>query len=249
MRCAGEADDYAIARRLSEPWSTWNPTDTEVRACPADDAFSLVREQMVTGVSRRPLPLSETPSSVTVIPAAEISAMGYRTLGEALRWVRGLFVTDDRNYTFLGVRGLQRPGDYNNKILLTLDGHSLNGAVYGDAAIGPELGLDLEQVERIEVVRGPGSTFYGSYAALAVVNVVTRRPHGEPGARFDLRAGGAGQLIERAHRPPPGPARGSWTGSSPLTAMPPPSLGSARRVVHPPRESLHTRPPSAPRRH
>jgi len=153
---------------------------------------------MVTGVSRRPLPLSETPSSVTVIPAAEISAMGYRTLGEALRWVRGLFVTDDRNYTFLGVRGLQRPGDYNNKILLTLDGHSLNGAVYGDAAFGTEQGIDLEQVERIEVVRGPGSTIYGSYAALAVVNVVTRRAQSEPGTRFDLRAGGAGEWRGRA---------------------------------------------------
>jgi outer membrane receptor protein involved in Fe transport len=163
-----------------------------------DDAFSLMREQMVTGVSKRPLPLSETPSSVTIIPAAEIRAMGYQSLADALRWVRGLFVTYDRNYSYVGVRGLQRPGDYNNKILLTLDGHTLNGSVYGDAPFGPELGLDLEQVERIEVVRGPGSTLYGSYAALAVVNVVTRRPRSEPRARLDLRAGGAGAWRGRA---------------------------------------------------
>ena len=180
---------------------------------PAEDAFSLVREQTVTGVSKRPLPLSETPSSVTVIPAAEIRAMGYRTLGEALRWVRGLFVTYDRNYSYVAVRGLQRPGDYNNKILLALDGHTLNGSVYGDAAFGGELGLDLEQVERIEVVRGPGSTLYGSYAALAVVNVVTRHPRSDPGAHLDLRAGGFGEWRGRASVASARPAGPEWTAS------------------------------------
>ena len=180
---------------------------------PADDGFSLLREQMVTGVSKRPLPLSETPSSVTVIPAAEIRAMGYSTIGDALHWVRGLFVTNDRNYTYVGVRGLQRPGDYNNKILLTLDGHAMNGSIYGDAAFGPELGLDLEQVERIEVVRGPGSAFYGSYAVLAVVNVVTRRPRGEPGASLALRAGGEGEWRGRASMASALPGGPEWSGS------------------------------------
>ncbi len=174
------------------------PRDSARALEAADDAFSLMQEQIVTGVSKRPLPLSETPSSVTVISAAEIHAMGYQTLGDALRWVGGVFVTYDRNYTYVGVRGLQRPGDYNNKILLTLDGHTMNGSVFGDALFGPELGLDLEEVERIEVVRGPGSALYGSYAALAVVNVVTRRPRSEPGASLDLRAGGAGEWRGRA---------------------------------------------------
>ena len=180
---------------------------------PADDAFSLLREQVVTQVGKRPLPLSETPSSVTVIPAAEIRAMGYQTLGDALRWVRGLFVTYDRNYTYVGVRGLQRPGDYNNKILLSIDGHTLNGSVYGDAAFGPELGLDLEQVERIEVVRGPGSTLYGSNAALAIVNVVTRHPRSEPGARLDLRAGVADDWRGHASLASARPGGPEWSAS------------------------------------
>jgi len=182
-------------------------------AAPADDAFALVREQTVTVGSKRPLPLSETPSSVTVITATEIRAMGYQTLGDALRWVRGLFVTYDRNYTYVGVRGLQRPGDYNNKILLTLDGHGTNGLVYGDAAFGPELGLDLELVDRIEVVRGPGSALYGSHAALAVVNVVTRHPSSEPGAHLDLRAGGAGEWRGRASVASSRPGGPEWRAS------------------------------------
>jgi len=159
-----------------------------------DDPFTLLREQqVVTGASKRPQPLSETPSSVTVITASEIAAHGFHTLGDALRWVRGLQVTYDRNYIYLGVRGVQRPGDYNNKVLLTLDGHAMNGNIYGDASFGQELGLDMETVERIEVVRGPGSALYGSNAALAVVNVVTRQPRSEPGVTASARAGSGGE--------------------------------------------------------
>ena len=155
-----------------------------------DEAFTVLGDaQIVTGATKRPEPLSDTPSSVTVITAAELRANGFRSLADALRWVRGLYVTYDRNYSYLGVRGLQRPGDYNNKMLLAIDGHKMNGPVYGDASFGPELGLDLEIVERIEVVRGPGSALYGSNAVLAVVNVVTRRPSSEPGLALAARAG------------------------------------------------------------
>jgi iron complex outermembrane receptor protein len=157
---------------------------------PPDDSFSMLQEQLtVTAANRRPQPVSETPSAVSVITAAEIRAHGYHTLGEALSWVRGLYTRYDRNYTYLGVRGLQRPGDYNNKVLLTIDGHTMNSPIYGDAAFGGELGLDLERVERIEVVRGPGSTLYGSNAVLAVV---TYAPRATPGIEADVRTGQEG---------------------------------------------------------
>jgi outer membrane receptor protein involved in Fe transport len=189
------------------------PTAPARAAEPADDAFSVLREQTISTVGKRPLPLSETPSSVTIVSAAEIQAMGYQTVGDALRWVRGVFVTYDRTYTYVGMRGLQRPGDFNNKILLTIDGHTMNGSVYGDALLGPELGLDLEEVERIEIARGPGSTLYGSYAVLAVVNVVTRRPRSEPGVRADLRAGGAGEWRGHASLASARPGRPEWRAS------------------------------------
>ncbi len=179
----------------------------------ADDAFQLMSEQNATGPGKRPLPLSETPSSVTVIPASEIAAMGYHTVADALRWVRGTFVVYDRNYAYVGVRGLQRPGDYNNKVLLAIDGHTTNGCVYADALIGTDLGLDLEEVERIEVIRGPGSTLYGSYAVLAIVNVVTRRPRSEPPVAASLRAGGAGEWWGRAALASAVPGRPEWHAS------------------------------------
>lgn len=177
-----------------------------------DDPFSLLREeQTITGAAKRPQPLSETPSAVTVITAEEIRANGYHTLGEALRWVRGVFVTYDRNYTYVGVRGLQRPGDYNNKVLLTLDGHSLNGSVYADGLFGTELGLDMETVERIEVVRGPGSALYGTNAVLAVVNVVTRRPSRESGVTVSGWAGGEREGRAFASIASSRPGRPEWS--------------------------------------
>jgi len=185
-----------------------------------EDPFSLVREeQTVTGAAKRAQPLSETPSAVTVITAQEIHAHGYHTVGEALRWVRGVFVTYDRNYTYVGVRGLQRPGDYNNKVLITLDGHALNGCVFMDGLFGEELGIDMETVERIEVVRGPGSALYGTNAVLAVVNVVTRRPSRETGVTMSGRTGGQheGRAFASIASSRPGlpewSVSGSWLGA------------------------------------
>ncbi|MEO5618839.1 MAG: TonB-dependent receptor [Candidatus Eisenbacteria bacterium] len=206
-----------------------------------DDAFQLLREeQFVTAASKRPQPMSETPSIVTVITALEIRSHGYRTLGEALQWVRGLYTRYDRNYTYLGVRGVQRPGDYNNKVLLSIDGHTMNSPIYGDAAFGRELGLDLERVERIEVIRGPGSALYGSNAVLAVVNVVTR----VAGSGSDLETGAsAGSFGERraylsiASARPDRPRlsfTGSWTdihGADFEPAGNTPGFGPAGRVA------------------
>jgi outer membrane receptor for ferrienterochelin and colicin len=183
----------AACRRLALPLAAL----AALAAAPArgeDEAFQVLREeQMVTAASKRPQPMSETPSIVTVITAEEIRTQGYRTLGEALQTVRGLYARYDRNYTYLGVRGVQRPGDYNNKVLLTLDGHTLNSPIYGDASFGRELGLDLERVERIEVIRGPGSALYGSNAVLAVVNVVTREPQASPAIETAASAGTFGE--------------------------------------------------------
>ena len=86
----------------------------------------------------------------------------------------------------------------------------LDGYVYGDAPFGPELGIDLEDLERIEVVRGPGSALYGSHAALAVINLVTRHPHSEPGASVTGRTGSWDERSVRAAYASARPGRPEW---------------------------------------
>jgi outer membrane receptor for ferrienterochelin and colicins len=129
----------------------------------------------VSGASSYNQKVTEAPSSITIVTADEIRQYGYRTLADVLRSVRGFYVTYDRNYSFLGVRGFSRPGDYNARVLLLVDGHRLNDNIFGAALVGTEFPLDVDLVERVEIIRGPSSSLYGTSAFFAVINVITRR--------------------------------------------------------------------------
>jgi len=157
-----------------------------------DDLTSLSIEELlaveVYSASKFTQKTTEAPSSVTVISAADIGSYGYQTLADLLAGVRGLYVSYDRNYQYLGVRGFNRPGDYNSRILLMVDGYRLNDPVYDQASIGTEFPLDVDLIERVEIVRGPGSSIYGSNAFFAVVNVITRRGRDFDGAEISAEA-------------------------------------------------------------
>jgi len=117
---------------------------------------------------------SEAPASVTVVTADEIQKYGYRNLADILRSVPGFYVTYDRDYTFVGVRGFGRLGDWNSRILVLIDGHRSNNNVLGQAMLGNEFLVDVDMIERVEIVRGPSSSLYGANAFFAVINVITR---------------------------------------------------------------------------
>ena len=74
--------------------------------------------------------VNEAPAAITIVTADEIRRYGYQTLADILRNVPGFYVTYDRNYTYLGMRGFGRPGDYNSRILLLVDGHRTNDNIY-----------------------------------------------------------------------------------------------------------------------
>lgn len=135
---------------------------------------------------------SQAPALVTVISASEIRDYGWRTLADVARSVRGLYVSNDRNYSYLGERGFLRPGDFNTRFLLLVDGNRINDGVYDQAPLGGEFPLDLDLVERIEFVPGPGSSIYGSNAFFGVINVITRKGGDLAGRRIMLEAGSAG---------------------------------------------------------
>jgi outer membrane receptor for ferrienterochelin and colicins len=145
---------------------------------PADLTELSIEELMqvtIETASKYEQKISEAPSSISIITASDIEKYGYRTLADILRSVRGFYSTYDRNYQYLGIRGFARPGDYNSRVLLLLDGVRLNDSIYNTAAIGTEFILDLDLIDRIEIVRGPGSSLYGSNAFFAVINVITKK--------------------------------------------------------------------------
>ena len=83
----------------------------------------------VYGASKFLQKVADAPASVTIVTGEEIQKHGYRTLADALRSVRGFYVIYDRNYSYVGVRGFSRPGDYNARILFLLDGHRVKNRV------------------------------------------------------------------------------------------------------------------------
>jgi outer membrane receptor for ferrienterochelin and colicins len=132
---------------------------------------------------------TEAPSSVTVITSDEIRKYGYRTLADVLKSVRGFYVTNDRNYSYVGVRGFGRPSDYNSRVLILVDGHRINDNIYDSAFIGQEFILDLDLIDHIEVIRGPGSSLYGTNAFFAVIDIFTRQGEAFQGSEVSGEAG------------------------------------------------------------
>src|SRR5450432_2139968 len=100
--------------------------------------------------------------------------MAYPTIAEAIRGVRGIYLSNDDTYVSTGVRGFSRPGDFGNRILVLLDGHPTNDDWVGTSYVGFDARVDLDDVERIEVIRGAGSVVYGTGAFFGVINLVTR---------------------------------------------------------------------------
>jgi outer membrane receptor for ferrienterochelin and colicins len=132
----------------------------------------------VTAASTRALSVDDAPASVTVLSRDELRGFGYQTVADALRGVRGFFLADDRVYTYVGARGFSPAGDLNTRILVLYDGHPMNDVWAGQGFAARDLDVDLNEVERLEIVRGPASILYGTGAFFGVINVVTRKTIG-----------------------------------------------------------------------
>ena len=128
----------------------------------------------VYAASRREQTISEAPAAVTVITHDDIQKYGYRTLAQALASVPGFFISDDRGYEYVGVRGLGLPTDFNSRVLFLLNGLPLNDKYYDSFVIEETPDL-LDAVDRIEVIKGPASALYGSSAMFGIVNIITRK--------------------------------------------------------------------------
>jgi outer membrane receptor for ferrienterochelin and colicins len=180
------------------------PAHARAEALSADALMDMPLEKLVnvevtvTSVSKYAEKISEAPSAVEVITADDIRTYGYRTLGEALDGLHGLYASSDRNYNYLGVRGFLRPGDYNSRILVMVDGRRMNDNIYDSANTGQEFLLDMALVDRIEYIPGPGSSLYGANAMEGVVNVISRKGADIGGLEVEGGVGSFHTVTERA---------------------------------------------------
>jgi len=145
-------------------------------------AASEASEDVVVGAAKREQSLGNVASAVTVVSADRIRRFGYRTIGEAVAAVAGTYLVDNRLSYSIGIRGLQIPGDFNTRILVLVDGASINEAWGAFAGVGFDAIVGIDEVARIEVIRGPVSSVYGTNAFFGIINIVTRNASDSPRA-------------------------------------------------------------------
>lgn len=146
-------------------------------------------EVLVTGASKYAEKTTEAPSIVEVLTAEDIRTYGWRTLGDAINGIHGVFISNDRNHSTTGVRGYSLTSTSNSRVLVMIDGHRMNENVYDSAYVGREFLLDMDLVDHIEYIPGPGSSIYGANAMMGVINVVTKKGSDIDGTEVSVAGG------------------------------------------------------------
>jgi outer membrane receptor protein involved in Fe transport len=148
------------------------------RAYASADLTALSLEQLldvtIVGASKYEQKQGEVAAAVSVITRQEIQSFGWHTLGEALSSLPGVYTTYDHQYSYLGMRGFGLPGDLNTRVLVTINGNRVNDPTFDAGPTGADFPVDMDMIERIEFIPGPGGAVYGQNAMLGVVNVITR---------------------------------------------------------------------------
>jgi len=137
-------------------------------------AAAAAEEDLVVGAAKREQSLGNVASAVTVVSADRIRRFGYRTVSEAVAAVAGVYIQDTRLTHQVGIRGLQIPGGFNSRILILVDGATVNEAWGAFGGVGFDGIVSIDDIARIEVIRGPVSSLYGTNAFFGIINIVTR---------------------------------------------------------------------------
>ncbi len=157
-----------------------------------DELHELTIEQLanleVTSVSRRPESIWEAPAAIEVITSEDIRRSGAQSLPEVLRLARNLEVARvDSQYYAISARGFNS-FQASNKLLVLIDGRSVYHPLYS-GVLWDQQQVPLQDIERIEVISGPGGTLWGANAVNGVINIITQSAADTQGFQADIFAG------------------------------------------------------------
>lgn len=145
---------------------------------------------VVLSASRLRQPLIESPSAVTVIDRAMIEASGARHIADLLRFVPGTVVSyNDGNRPVVAIHGMS--GTYASGVQVLIDGVSVYSPLWGGMQ-WEELPLAMNDIERIEVIRGPNAAIFGPNSFAGVINIITRHPSSDQGVQVSMNTGNRG---------------------------------------------------------
>ncbi len=153
-----------------------------------EELLLFYEEKDLVVATRRRTSLKKAPAIATVITAGEIRNMGARNIMDVLKSLSSIGIAiDEFGRHMVEVRGIRTTT--SEKILLMIDGHSLNEPYTGGAFANLYIDLPVENIKQVEVMRGPGSALYGANAFLAVINVVTKDAEDPKGTLVTLGGG------------------------------------------------------------
>ncbi len=145
----------------------------QLLSMPMDSLASMPAQQEASRAAHKD-PATQ-PVLITILTANDIRAFGYRNMADIMNALPGIFTTNDQIYTYVGARGVSGLGNYNSRILITVDGYRFNDNIYRQIGLsGDEFPIDIELIDRVEFVPGPASANFGYNAFLGIVNIITR---------------------------------------------------------------------------
>jgi outer membrane receptor for ferrienterochelin and colicin len=190
-RSRGRAAGIVIlAAIILLPWATVRAQSTPTQQITADDIFALVDTAGFSTVTKTERPLKTAPLAVTIITRQQLDAIGAVTISDALRLVPGLNTRWSPMGRVFGIRSLGTT-PFASRVLVLIDGVPYNSPDKGGLSGHPayEDFFPIEQVKRIEVVKGPGSALYGQNAYQGVINIITLKGNDVAGTEVDVFGG------------------------------------------------------------
>ncbi len=153
-----------------------------------EDEIEYLREEFfIVSATKHKQRHREAPAIASVITAEQIRNMGARNLLDILKIVPGIGVSMNTGYNVMGIESRGTKSIYSEKILVMVDGHRVNELLSGGISFAFD-DMMVENIKRVEVIRGPGSALHGANAFVAAINVVTKESEDIDG--LDIRAGG-----------------------------------------------------------
>lgn len=181
----------AIASALAAGTLLTRAADNNTTNATASSFADLSVEQLmnvsVTSVAKRETKFDESAAAISVITQEDIRRLGITSIPDALRLVPGVDVAQINSHEWaVSVRGFQN--EFANKLLVLVDGRSVYDYTFGGVVWSTQ-DLPMEDIDRIEVIRGPGASLWGANAVNGVINIITKSAKDTQGALVSVEGG------------------------------------------------------------